>query len=190
MPKTQKFDAGDFLILEQHLSDRHAAGQQFQRTGFGGRLVFTACPPEKHTYRLDYIPKGMSREDYIAQTAAEGWTHCGKFNGWQCLRRTGGEAAAPDGTLLHNDLERGKWGRLRAEREALLGVAPMALFYFAGCLLKDTAYAGFMWTLATLFLVAAVAVVLPAYRVRTKCGQVMSQWYQEHAPAAKETSTD
>ncbi len=126
----------------------------------------------------------MKREDYLSQIQAEGWICCGTVNGWQCLRREGNESPAPDGVLLHNDLERGKWGRARADREILLGILPMAVCYFAGCLLKDTACASALWKLAALFLIVAVAVALPAYQVRAKCGRVMSQWYQEQGSTA------
>ena len=185
MSKVKKFDAGDFLSLEQYLSACHAGGQQFCGTSFGNKLRFSSCEPAEYTYRLDYIPRDMGREAYLAQIEAAGWTCCGKVNGWQCLRRAGAEPP-PEGAPLHNELDRGKWGRARAEREALLGILPMAVFYFAGCLLKDTAYANPLWKLATLFLIVAVAVVFPAYRVRAKCGQVMSQWYTKHsAPSGK-----
>lgn len=176
--KKLKYDAGDFLELERHLSARHADGHQFCGVTFCNRPQFVPCSPGEYTYRLDFIPKGMEREDYLSRLRAEGWFHCGTFRGWQCLRRAGNEALAPDGVLLHNDLERGKWGRARADREALIGILPMAVCYFAGCLLKDTAYASALWKLATLFLIVAVAEVLPVYQVRIKCGRVMTQWYQ------------
>lgn len=179
MNKAKRFDVGDFLALEQHQFGCHAAGERFCGTRFGNKLAFTPCGPEVYTYRLEFMPKGMGREDYFAQLQAAGWEHCGKVNGWQCLRRAGAAPAEPDGALIHNDLERGRWGRSRAEREALLGVLPMAVCYFAGYLLKDTACAGFLWKLAALFLIVAAAVVLPAYQVRAKCGRVMSRWYQE-----------
>ena len=66
----------------------------------------------------------------------------------------------------------------------LLGVLPMAMFYFAGLVFRDTAYANALWQLAALFLVGAAALVLPAFRVRSKCGAIMLE-AQKSVPIPK-----
>lgn len=170
-----KFDIGDFLSEEQLLSQKHREGSAFCRWQFGNRLSFTSCPPEAFTYRLDFPEPGQSREEWLNSLSSRGWEHCGKLHSWDCFRKAGqtdcaGELA--DG-LFHTVEARARRGRARAEREMLLGVLPMAVFYFAGLLFRDTAYASALWQLAALFLVVAVVLVLPALRVRSKCGAIM-----------------
>ena len=181
-----KFDIGDFLSEERLLSQKHREGSAFCRWQFGNRLSFTSCLPEKFTYRLAYPGAKQSREKWLNSLSSLGWEHCGKLHSWDCFRRAGQTECAEElaGGLFHTDAERAHRGRARAEREMLLGVLPMAMFYFAGLVFRDTAYANALWQLAALFLVVAAALVLPAFRVRSKCGAIMLE-AQKSVPIPK-----
>lgn len=180
--KAPHYDAGDFLELECYLSARHREGRQFQRSSFGGKLNFQSGEKEICTYRLDYAGPETTRAEFLSRAAGQGWSSCGKVLGWECLKKAGtqtGEAEEAAG-LFHNALERGRWGRKQADREILLGVLPMAVFYLISYYFQDAAFSGALWQLTALFLVVAAAVALPAYRVRAKCGKAMDAWRKSH----------
>lgn len=182
MKTRNKLDTDDFLSLERHLSELHRSGQRLWKVKRGNRLSFCPCPPEDYMYRLDFIPKGLLRADYLVQVNEAGWRHCGQIAGWQCLRKPAGpteEADLAKERFLHSDLERAAWGRKRAEQTALLGCLPLVACYCLGSLFNHTSYANLIWTLAVFALLAAVAVVLPAYQTRIQCGKILSRIQQE-----------
>lgn len=185
-----KFDTGDFLSEEQLLRRKHREGNAFCRWQFGNRLSFTTCPPEEYTYRLDYPESQQNREEWLTRLSSRGWEHCGKLHSWDCFRKAGQTAFAEELTdgLFHTDAARAKRGRARAERNMVLGVLPMAVFYFAGLLFRDTAYANALWQLAALFLVVAVVLVLPALHVRGKCGAILLE--EQKAASGEKTDSD
>lgn len=180
-----RFDAGDFLAQEAYLSQQHSLGKAAANVGFGNKVAFADTAPADYSYRLEFMPKGMPMAEYSALVVEYGWELVGKLNGWMCLRRPSSDPAEPDGTLIHNDLERGKWGRERAEKETLIGVAPMVICYLASCALKNTALAAPLWQLGTLFVIIAVAVAFTAYRVRAKCGIVMTEYKKRQKALAE-----
>ena len=181
-----KFDVSDFTEEERLLTRKHAEGKAFSQWSFGNRLSFVDCAPVQAAYRLDFPGPEQNREKWLSQLSSRGWEYCGKLHSWDCLRRAGPADCAEElaAGLFHNDLERGRRGRARAEREMVIGVIPMAIFFVACMVFKNTEYTLALQQLAMLFLVVAAAVALPAFRVRSKCGAVMLEW--EKAKKKKE----
>ena len=175
--KVPSFRAGDFLELEEHLSAQHLIGQKYLPGKNYGKLSFTGSEPQRTVYRLDYVSEGMRREDWLAGLTAAGWESCGKLRGWECLRRAA-DTEVSESELLHDTEDRAKWCRNRADRETILGILPMVLFFLAGSLIKNTAYAEALTRIALLLILVAAAVGWPAYQVRLKCNRVIRDCQQ------------